>query len=171
MGLAAADAVGGAAEAVGGADCSDPAVGGASALALGGLAVGGALLAAASACLAAAASAAAGGGGAAASVPARSASALSWAWVPAALTCWVAVACAVASGWAGRAGKEARSGVVVLASWAACCGLSGGNWVVEAEALSSPPIKPVGSRSDNVWQPAVPAASVSASVAITIGRA
>jgi hypothetical protein len=88
--------MGGAAEAVGGADKSaDPAVGGASGLALeglalGGLAVGGALLAA-SACLAAAASVAT-GGGAAASVPARSASALYWAWAPALVTCWVVLA-------------------------------------------------------------------------------
>jgi hypothetical protein len=60
------------------------------------------------------------GGGAAASVPARKASALYWAWVPAAVTCCAVLAWAAVSGADGRAGMLARSGVVVLASASAC---------------------------------------------------
>src|SRR6266702_5764737 len=63
----------------------------------------------------------------------------------------------------------ARSGVVVLASAAACWLLSVGNWL--SGAGESSPIRPVGSRSAMVWQPDIPTARVSASVATTKGRA
>ena len=152
-------AEGGASFAVGGAALGGAARGGAAAL-------GGAALA--TACLAALASVAL-GGGAAASVPARSASALYWAWAPAAVTCWVVLAWAAVFGAAGRVGIAARSGVVVAASAAACWVLSVGNWV--SGAGESSPIRPVGSRSAMVWQPDMPTASVSASVAIVKGRA
>ena len=63
----------------------------------------------------------------------------------------------------------AKSGVVVEASAAACWLESVGNWL---SGVSSPPlIRPVGSRSDTVSQPAVPKARLIASVAITNGRA
>src|SRR6185295_12515120 len=101
--------------------------------------------------------------------PARKASALYWAWAPAAVTCWVAFAWARVSGAGGRAGILARSGVVVLASASACWLLSVGNWL--SGTLSSLPNKPVGSRSDMVWQPAVPAARPSASTVMAKGRA
>jgi hypothetical protein len=165
------DAMGGAAEggaepAVGGAS---PAVGGTS-LAEGGAspAVGGADATLARACLVAAVSVAT-GGGAAASVPARKASPLYWAWAPAAVTCWVVAAWALVLGAGGRVGMLARSGVVVLASACACCVLSVGNCV--SGTLSPPPSRPVGSRSDMVWQPAVPAASAIASTVTAKGRA
>jgi hypothetical protein len=131
------------------------------------LAVGGAFTLA-KACLVALASVAT-GGGAAASVPARNASALYWAWAPAAATCWAVFAWAAVLGTGGRAGMLAKSGVVVLASASACCALSVGNWL--SGTLSSLPSKPVGSRSDMVWHPAVPIARPSASIVMAKGRA
>ena len=53
------------------------------------------------------------------------------------------------------AGRDAPGSRPGRAWWcwrpgSACCGLSGGNWVSGAGALSSPPIRPVGSRSEIV---------------------
>ena len=100
------------------------------------------------------------GGGAAASVPARRASALYWAWAPAAATC-----CVVWPGrWcqARRDGPEWRPGP---AWWwwrrrRPAAALSAGNWSSGAGVVVAAS-RPVGSRSAMVWQPAADAVRAS----------